>query len=83
MFLVSWSPDGELLVSAGLKGDIIVWNPTDLSVLRRLQAPEWVIGAKFTPDGTRLITAGGSAAFGSRDRLVQIWGVPPWWHRFF
>jgi WD40 repeat protein len=83
MYNVDWSPDGDLLVSAGLQGDVIIWDPTDLSIRRRLPSPEWVIGVKFTPDGTRLLTAGGSRAAGSRDRVVQIWAVPPWWRRFF
>jgi WD40 repeat protein len=79
MYRVTWSPDGSLLVSTGLKGDIIVWNPTDMSIIRRLPAPEWVIGAKFTPDGSRLLTAGGAGSRASGKRSVQIWAVPPWW----
>lgn len=79
-YRVTWSPDGSLLVSVGREGDIVIWNPVDLSVLRRLPAPEWVIGAKFTPDGTHLLTAGGAAVRGSGKREVQIWAVPPWWH---
>jgi dipeptidyl aminopeptidase/acylaminoacyl peptidase len=78
MYRVAWSPDGSLLVSAGKDGDIVVWNPTDMTVIRRLPAPEWVIGAKFTPDGTRLLTAGGARQRGAGKREVLIWAVPLW-----
>lgn len=83
VYTVEWSPAGDLLLSAGRQGDIVVWSASDLSVRCRLAAPEWVIGVKFTPDGTRLLTAGGSSAAGSRDRVVQIWAIPPWWRRLF
>ena len=79
-YRVTWSPDGSLLVSTGREGDIVIWNPLDLSVIRRLPAPEWVIGAKFSPDGTHLLTAGGAASRGAGKRELQIWAVPPWWH---
>jgi len=81
MYKVDWSPDGRMLASAGLEGDIIIWDPADLSVLRRIAAPEWVIDVKFTPDGTRLITAGGSQAPGGK-REVQVWAVPQPWTRW-
>src|SRR5262245_25064090 len=73
IYRVDWSPEGDLLVSAGLKGAITVWNAVDMSVIRELSAPEWVIDAKFSPDGTRLITSGGKQ--GGQDRQVTIWGV--------
>lgn len=81
LYKVDWSPDGRLLVSAGLHGDIVVWDPDDLSVLRRLAAPEWTISVKFTPDGTRLITAGGARTRNGK-REVQVWAVPQPWARW-
>src|SRR5262249_11945889 len=60
LYTVDWSPDGSLLATAGLKGAITIWDPRDLSVLRELSAPEWVIQVKFTPDGLNLHWAGGS-----------------------
>lgn len=75
---MTWSPDGSLLVSAGRDGDIAVWDPTDMTVIRRLPAPEWVIGAKFAPDGTRLLTAGGGRMPNDGKREVQIWAASPW-----
>ncbi|HWB12330.1 MAG TPA: hypothetical protein VG826_24100 [Pirellulales bacterium] len=81
-YRVAWSPDGSLLVSVGKDGDIVFWDPTDMTVIRRLPAPEWVIGAKFTPDGNRLLTAGGGQTRDRGKREVQIWAVPPPWMRW-
>ncbi len=78
LYRVEWSPDGRVLASAGLKGKITLWNPAELSILREIDAPEWVIGLRFTPDGRNLITAGGAsgrtgAAKGKRS--LKIWGI--------
>jgi len=75
LYNVDWSPDGGLLVTSGLKGAITLWNPEDLSLIRELEAPEWVIQSRFSPDGTRLLTAGGTV-LPSDARKVRIWGIP-------
>jgi WD40 repeat protein len=74
IYTLDWSPDGKLLVSSGLNSDICMWDE-HLQLLHRLPAPEWVISAKFSPDGTRLITGGGGSTPGSR-RSITVWGVP-------
>jgi WD40 repeat protein len=74
MYRVNWSPAGDLLVSAGRKGAITIWDSDDMTVICELSAPEWVIEAIFSPDGTRLLTSGGEK-YGSTDRRVTIWGV--------
>ncbi len=61
LYTVDWSPDGALLASAGLKGKITLWNPDDLGVIRELDAPEWVVRVRFSPDGLNLHYAGGSS----------------------
>jgi len=78
IYSLDWSPNGELLASAGLKGDICLWDE-QLQLLHSLASSEWVISVKFSPDGTRLITAGGGQTKGE-PRSVTIWGVPalPW-----
>jgi WD40 repeat protein len=69
LYTVDWSPDGRLLATAGLKGKITLWDPRDLSVLRELPAPEWVIRVKFSPDGLNLHYAGGVGAPGGKRHL--------------
>jgi WD40 repeat protein len=74
IYRVDWSPTGELLAAAGLESDIILWNGKDYSELKRLDAPEWVIGLKFSPDGKQLVAAGGSQS-SKADRKVTVYGV--------
>jgi Eukaryotic translation initiation factor eIF2A/WD domain, G-beta repeat len=74
LYTVDWSPDGSLLATAGLNGPITIWAPRDLSVLRELQAPEWVIQVKFTPDGFNLHWAGG-ASRPQGERRLEILGI--------
>jgi WD40 repeat protein len=72
VYTLDWSPAGDVLATAGLKTKVTLWDPKDLSVLAKLDAPEWVIRVSFTPDGTRLLAAGGSQARGG-DRKVRVW----------
>jgi WD40 repeat protein len=74
IYTLDWSPAGDVLVTAGLKGKIILWDGRKLSALRELSAPEWVIRARFSPDGRRLFTAGGAQS-STGTRQVTIWGV--------
>ena len=75
IYTLDWSPQGDLLASGGLKGDICLWSE-DLTLLRALPAPEWVISVKFSPDSSRLITAGGEPQPGGK-RSVTVWGIGP------
>jgi WD40 repeat protein len=74
VYSVDWSPKGDLLATSGLEGKIMVWDPKELKPLKELDAPEWVIRVRFSPDGSRLFTAGGTT-LRSLDRKVTIWGT--------
>jgi WD40 repeat protein len=74
VYVVDWTPKGDLLVTAGREGKVVLWDPKELKPVKELDAPEWVIQARFTPDGTRLWTSGGGTMAGP-ERKVVIWGV--------
>jgi WD40 repeat protein len=74
IYTLDWSRRGDVLVSAGLKSQVTLWDTKDLSVLKSFESPEWVISVRFTPDGTRLLAAGGGSAPGAQ-RKVRVWGV--------
>ncbi|MBI3864085.1 MAG: hypothetical protein HY290_19555 [Planctomycetia bacterium] len=73
LYTVDWSPDGSLLVTAGHNSLVTLWNAKDLSIVNELESPDWVISARFSPDGTKLLFSGGSFVPG--DRRVEIWAV--------
>jgi hypothetical protein len=75
LYSVDWSPDGSLLVTSGNKASVALWNAGDLTMLNELESPEWVITVAFSPDGTRLIFAGGTTIT-TTERYVETWAVP-------
>jgi WD40 repeat protein len=74
LYTVDWSPSGDVLATAGRNAKITLWDPRTLTPLKELDSPEWVIRVRFSPDGTRLFSAGGSF-MKSPDRKVTIWGI--------
>ena len=75
VYTLDWSPAGDLLVTAGLRGKIILWDSRDLTSLKELDAPEWVIQVRFNPEGTRLFISGGMES-PPAIRKVVVWGLP-------
>jgi WD40 repeat protein len=75
IYSLDWSPRGDVLVTSGRQGKITLWDGRKLSALKELETPEWVIRVRFSPDGTRLLSAGGSIQRGP-DRRLTVWGVP-------
>lgn len=76
VYTLDWTPKGDVLVTAGLKGSIVLWEPETLSQIHELECPEWMIQVRFTSDGTRLLTAGGSQRRDQNDRKIVVWSVP-------
>ncbi len=74
IYTVDWSPRGEVLASAGLDSRVTLWDPKTLTALKKLDAGAWVISVRFTPDGRRLLSAGG-AQMGGGVRKVRVWAV--------
>ncbi len=66
---VAFSPDGALLATAGIDGQVILW---DTETARRLQTlaghKSWVNSVAFSPDGKLVVTA-------SSDGAVKIWST--------
>ena len=71
---LDWSPAGDVLATAGLQGTITLWDARTLSVLKELEAPECVIRVRFSPDGSRLFSAGASR-LPSGNRKITVWGL--------
>jgi WD40 repeat protein len=73
-YTLDWSPKGDLLVTGGNGGKIVVWD-SRLKRLKDLDSPSWVNQVRFTRDGSRLLTSGGSTTADKKDRRIVIWGV--------
>jgi WD40 repeat protein len=74
IYTVDWSPDGSLIAASGLQTNIMFFDPKDLSLVKDFEAPEWVISVKFSKDGTRFYTGGGSS-ISSGERKVTVWKI--------
>ncbi|MFV1967817.1 MAG: protein kinase [Pirellulaceae bacterium] len=57
---VAWSPDGLRLASAGVLGNIIIWNPDSGKKVRTLHGSP-INALAWSPDSRRLAAAGESA----------------------
>jgi WD40 repeat protein len=60
LYALDWSPKGDVLATSGRNARITLWDPQNLAVLKELDSPEWVDQVRFSPDGNRLISAGGT-----------------------
>jgi WD40 repeat protein len=72
LYSVDWSPAGDVLATSGREGKITLWNSRELSILKELEAPPWVVQVRFSADGTYLLSAGGTV-MRSPDRKITIW----------
>jgi hypothetical protein len=74
LYTVDWTPDGSLLVTGGYNSPLTFWNSNDLTIAGEFESPEWIMSARFSPDGTRLIFSGQNRA--PENRYVETWAVP-------
>src|SRR5262249_47633028 len=58
LYTVDWTPDGKMLVTGGYNSPLTLWNASDLSIVAEFESPEWIMSARFSPDGTKLIFSG-------------------------
>lgn len=75
VYSVDWSPKGDLLVTSGLHGKIVLWATPTLTRLKELEAPEWVIRVRFTSDGTRVISSSASDGSAKKDLKLTVWAI--------
>jgi WD40 repeat protein len=74
LYTVDWTPDGSMLVTGGYNSPLTFWNSTDLSIVGEFESPEWIMSARFSPDGTKLIFSGQNRS--PENRYVETWAVP-------
>jgi len=63
-----FSPDGSMILTAGGKEAVRLWDAQSGDLVRELNDPDenYVYKARFSPDGKRIITA-------TRGNIAQIW----------
>ncbi|MCX6358465.1 MAG: Ig-like domain repeat protein [Armatimonadetes bacterium] len=68
-FGLAWSPDSTMLAAA--QSSLTLWRASDWQMLKSVSGPGGsVYGMAFTPDGSRILTAGTAAL------AAQVWTVP-------
>jgi WD40 repeat protein len=73
---LDWSPKGDLLVTAGMQGKLVFWDPTKLTKLKEVDALSAMYSVRFTADGSQLIGSGASNQSIKGERKTIVWAVP-------
>ncbi|MFN7994658.1 MAG: c-type cytochrome domain-containing protein [Bryobacteraceae bacterium] len=48
---LAWSPDGKYLVSCSADKELKIFKADDLTLVKSLNQPDWVLSLEFAPDG--------------------------------
>ncbi len=71
-FALRFSPDGQLLYSAGVH-EVLVWDAATGKLVRRIAGlPQRIHALRFSPDGRTLAVAGGAPGEYGEIRLIQL-----------
>jgi WD40 repeat protein/serine/threonine protein kinase/DNA-binding XRE family transcriptional regulator len=72
---IEWSPDGSKIASASDESSFQVWDTRTWKSLFTLhhQPPAFGLTAAWSPDGKRLLTAGGNDEQGAKDNTARVW----------
>lgn len=65
---VAWSPDGELLASAGHDRDVVLANTSKHAIIARMQHRAVVMGLAWTPSSARLLAT-------LSDHSIVVWNT--------
>jgi WD40 repeat protein len=69
-FAVAVSPDGKLVATGSVRGEIGLWGAPELDEVATLTGHDWTVyGLAFSPDGRTLVSGGA-------DGTVRVWDVP-------
>lgn len=69
MFAGEISPDGTLLATGEINGQVRLWNVTNYQLVATLLGhTNWIWSIAFSPNGTTLAT-------GSQDHTIKLWNV--------
>ena len=64
---VDWAPGDSALVTAGYQPDVLLWEPSNGTLIRRLSGHRtWVQEAVFSPDGARIASV-------DWDGVIIVW----------
>lgn len=64
----SFSPNGQMIVTANANGAAYILESGSLKLLCRLPHPDQLTSARFSPDGLRMVTA-------CRDGAARVWNL--------
>ena len=77
VFRTVWSPKGDLLASVGWDGLVKLWDPESALAITNLTSsasPGCLLSAAFSPDGRRLLVAGGETQ--TWTARLEVYDVP-------